>query len=410
MEDNFKIFDNYITEEDVNSLFKYEFIPKKIESHLTSFIVYELETYSTDRARPYNMTFYRLGKIAGRYQRDPTPEVLEKSKKDTIAFMGDDCINNAFDYLLKLKGEERKVKNKIVEYNLQMHAHKGSGFDTWIILNNLPCDRHIVGDIIKNGKGIIEMKVFNGLICKNNKQIPQYLHFRCGMTHLNYSLKKLGKTFELPKELLKTEMDHDGIDENNWRDKKDEWLPYVKNDVLCTAYSYARYIKDMEERTGFSMKDCLSLPGLGWKYFNSLRTEEDEPIYTYNDKYMRWFVRQSIKGGQVCAFIQYYKSKHFEAFKKIISKELAVKGNIYDIIEEYLRYKKKHYEKFEKDYENQFNVYRDENEEDKEKYINKTLGDLRLHKLLKQIRTIHLLWYYDAVFLYPSAMWDEKSI
>ena len=59
----------------------------------------------------------------------------------------------------------------------------------------------------------------------------------------------------------------------------------------------------MQEITGFSMKDCLSLPGLGWKYFNSLRTEKDEPIYTYNDKYMRWFVRQSIKGGRVCAFI-----------------------------------------------------------------------------------------------------------
>ena len=43
----------------------------------------------------------------------------------------------------------------------------------------------------------------------------------------------------------------------------------------------------MKEITGFSMKDCLSLPGLGWKYFNSLRTEEDEPIYTYNDKYLK---------------------------------------------------------------------------------------------------------------------------
>ena len=84
--------------------------------------------------------------------------------------------------------------------------------------------------------------------------------------------------------------------------KKDEWLPYVKNDVLCTAYSYARYIKAMEEITGFSMKDCLSLLGLGWKYFKSLRTEEDEPIYNYNDKYMRWFSRQSKKRGRVCAF------------------------------------------------------------------------------------------------------------
>ena len=47
----------------------------------------------------------------------------------------------------------------------------------------------------------------------------------------------------------------------------------------------------MQEITGFSMKDRLSLPGLGWKFFNSLRTDLDEPINTYNDKYMRWFIR-----------------------------------------------------------------------------------------------------------------------
>ena len=168
------------------------------------------------------------------------------------------------------------------------------------------------------------------------------------MTHLNYSLKKLGKTFKLQKELLKTEMDHNEVYGHNYEDKINEWLPYVKNDVLCTAFSYARYIKAMEEITGFSMKDCLSLPVLGWKYFNLLRTEEDEPIYTYDDKYMRWFVRQSIKGGRVCAFNQYYISPVYDDIKKVISKELCVKRNIYDIIKEYLRYKKKHYEIFEK--------------------------------------------------------------
>ena len=219
LKNNFKIVDNYSTEENLNSHFKYEFIPKKIDSHPTNFIVYDLETHNTDRARPYNMTFYRLSKIAGRYERDPTQEELKKSIDDTIAFAGDNCINNALDFCLKLKGEERKVKNKIVEYNLQMHAHNGSGFDTWINLNNLPCDKHIV-DIIKNEKGIIELKVFNGLIYKNNKQIPQYLHFRCGMTHLNYSLKKLGKTFKLPKELLITEMNHDDINGDNYKEKK----------------------------------------------------------------------------------------------------------------------------------------------------------------------------------------------
>ena len=96
----------------------------------------------------------------------------------------------------------------------------------------------------------------------------------------------------------------------------------------------------MEEFNRFSLKGCLFIPGLGWKYFNSLRTEEDEPIYTYNDKYMRWCVRQSIKGGRVCAFNQYYKSKICDDILEIISKEICVKVNVYDIIEEYLKYKK----------------------------------------------------------------------
>ena len=90
-----------------------------------------------------------------------------------------------------------KIK-KNVEYNLQLHAHNGSGFDTWIILNNLPCDTHIV-DVIKNAKSINSLKIFNIYIEKNKKQIPQYIIFRRGMTHLNYSLKKIGKTFKLPK-------------------------------------------------------------------------------------------------------------------------------------------------------------------------------------------------------------------
>ena len=56
------------------------------------------------------MTFYRLSKIAGRYEGDPTPEELQNSLNDIIAFAGHNCIGNALDFCLKLKGEERKVK------------------------------------------------------------------------------------------------------------------------------------------------------------------------------------------------------------------------------------------------------------------------------------------------------------
>ena len=304
MKDIFKIDDNFKTEENVRPHFEYKFTPEKIESLLSNFFVYDLETHNTDRAKPYCISFYRLSKIAGRYNLDLTPYELDKSKKDTVVFDGDNCVGNALDFILKFKGDERKTKNnKIVEYNLQLHAHIVSGFKNWIKLTNLPCDKHIVKKI-KNGKLIISMRIFKGSIYNGEKQILQYLILRSGMTNLKYSLKKLSKTFQLQKELLKTEMNHDEVYSDTWRDKKGEWVDYVENDALCTAFSYARYIKAMEEITGFSMKDCLSLPGLGWKIFLSLRTEEGEPIYTYNDKYLRWFVRQSIKEGRVCAFNQ----------------------------------------------------------------------------------------------------------
>ena len=158
------------------------------------------------------------------------------------------------------------------------------------------------------------------------------------------------------------------------------------------------------------MKDCLSLPGLGLKYFNNLRTEEDEPIYTYNDKYMRWFVRQAAYGGRVCAFNQYYKSKHCANILKIISKHLYVKGSVYDKIEAYMEYKNKHFKIFKKEYEHQFSDYRKENIAEKEKDINEKLSDLPIHQLIKHLKLIELLWDFDCVSLYPSAMWDENSI
>ena len=75
-----------------------------------------------------------------------------------------------------------------------------------------------------------------------------------------------------------------------------------------------------------------------------------------------------------------------------------------------MEYKNKHFKNFEKEYEDQFDDYRLENEDEKQKYINEKLSNLRLHEIIKRIELVHLLWDFDAVSLYPSAMWDEKSI
>ena len=83
---------------------------------------------------------------------------------------------------------------------------------------------------------------------------------------------------QLEKDLLKKGTDHDGVFEDTWMNKKDEWLDYLGNDVLCTPFAYSRPSKGMEKITGFGMKKILTLPSLGWINFNSLRDENDEYI------------------------------------------------------------------------------------------------------------------------------------
>ena len=125
---------------------------------------------------------------------------------------------------------------------------------------------------------------------------------------------------------------------------------------------------------------------------------------------MRCFVRQPIKGGRVCVSDEYYKSKICDQILKIMSEESNVKGKLYDIIEAYLNFENKNFKFFKKDYENQFRDYRDEDEEKKENFINEKSSQLPIHQLIKQIKSDELLWDYDANSLYPSTVWDEKSI
>ena len=111
---------------------------------------------------------------------------------------------------------------------------------------------------------------------------------------------------------------------------------------------------------------------------------------------MRRFARQSIKGGRVCVFNQYYKSEICDDILKIISEEIYVTGNIYNIIEAYLEYKDKHFKNFQKEYEIQYNEYRDEDIEEKEILFEGNLGELPIHQSNKQKKLNEFLWDYDG--------------
>ena len=330
LKDNFEVVDNVISDKLVKTFIKYDYKPKKIKSPLTIIVVYDLQAFRKIRAVPYCSCMYQLSKISGKYHRDISEQEYQKCLDDCVVFKGTDCINEMLDHDLSFKGEPKKVNNKIVEYNLYLIAHNGTGFDSYVVLKNLPQWRSVV-KLIKDGAGIISLKIFNGYV-DQNKKIPQYVHFRCGRVHINKSLKKLGESYKLHKSLLKKDLEHDEVYEDTWEARENEWLPYVKNDVGSTAFCYARYTMGMEEITGFGMKNSLTLPSLANKYFNSLRDENDEPFYTYTHPFTRNSVRQSIKGGRCNAFNQHYKSEISDEVFNIISKELNVNGNICELL------------------------------------------------------------------------------
>ena len=88
-------------------------------------IVYDIETFNTDKAVPYANCIYRLSKISGKYYRDISEKENEKCERDCSVFKGLDNFNEIFDYVLQFKGEAKRFNNKIVRYNLYLIAHKG---------------------------------------------------------------------------------------------------------------------------------------------------------------------------------------------------------------------------------------------------------------------------------------------
>ena len=59
-------------------------------------------------------------------------------------------------------------------------------------------------------------------------------------------------------------MDDDEVYDDTW-EKENELLLYLKNDVLSTAFFYARYSRGMEESSGVHLKNCSTSPCLADK-------------------------------------------------------------------------------------------------------------------------------------------------
>ena len=112
---------------------------------------------------------------------------------------------------------------------------------------------------------------------------------------------------------------------------------------------------EMPKMSGFGINDCSSEASLGWKCFGTLN--KDRGFYTFNDKYVRIFLLEPIKGGRVAALSRYFESNQCEEILNTIKKSSKISDNeISKIIDEYLNFInnkrddfKLHFENGEKD-------------------------------------------------------------
>ena len=75
-----------------------------------------------------------------------------------------------------------------------------------------------------------------------------------------------------------------------------------------------------------------------------------------------------------------------------------------------MNYKNKHFKILEEENESECQNYREKDVKERGSYINEKLSQLPIRQILKQIKLDEILWDFDAVSLYPSAMLDEKSV
>ena len=416
IDENFKYVKNKIYENNLKQRIRYRFPKHEIIDQLENVFVFDLETHNDQEfAEAYAAGLYDVNRLHDKWDRDLTPDELVMERKNVLIFDASNgsCVMNMLKYISEnYDGDKRTYIDKdgdeiISSYRLLLVAHNSSGFDSWVVLNSLLKDITEL-KIIKTARGLISLSFRCGFKIVNTVEVSQYVKFTCSKSHIKGSLEKIGREYNLQPELLKGEIEHSVINKNTFVKLRHIWEPYLISDVLCLAFIYARHSMEMQKMSGFGIKDCLTEASLGWKCFGAYN--KDREFYTFNDKYVRNFIRKSIKGGRVGAFNRYFESNQCDNILNTIKKHLKINDNeISNIIDKYLNYINTKRDKLKLEFENGEKDYRKINKKELDKFLEKKLGELEVSKDLQKINKDDLLVSYDFNTLYPSSQIDKNS-
>ena len=342
---NFKYGKNIINEDNLKQRIRYRFPKHETIDQLENVFVFDLETHNDQEfAEAYGAGLYDVNRLKDKWDRDLTSDELVVERENVTVFdaSNGNCVMDMLRYISEnYEGDERTYIDKdgdeiVSSYRLLLVANNSNGFDNWVVLNSLVKEITEL-KIIKTARGLISLSFRCGVKIVNTVEVPQCVKFTCSKSHIKGSLEKIGREYGLQPELLKGEIEHSLNKKNNFAELGHIWEPNLISDVLCLAFIYARHSMEMQKMSGFGIKDCLTEASLGWKCFGTY--DKDREFYTFNDKYVRNFIRKSIKGGRVAALNRYFESNQCEEILNIIKKHLKLNNNeISNIVDEYLKY------------------------------------------------------------------------
>ena len=413
---NCKYVKNKLNENKFAQRIRFRFSKHETVNQLENVLVFDLETHNDQEfAEAHAAGLYDVIRLHDKWDRDLTNDELATEKQNVTVFdaYNGNCVMDMLKYISEnYEGDERTYIDKhgdevASSYRLLLVAHNTIAFDSWVVLNSL-IKEITEFKFIKNARGLISLSFRCGFKIVITVKVPQYVKFTCSKSHIKSSLEKLGREYGLQPEILKGEIEHSVINKNSFADLRHIWEPYLKLDLLCLAFIYARQSMEMQKMSGFGIKGCLTEASLGWKCFGTYN--QDREFFTFNEKYVRDFLRKSIKGGRAGAFNRYFESSHCEEILNITKKHLKIKDNeVSKIVVEYLKYINTKRDEFRLEFENGEKDYRKINNKELDKFLDTKLGELEISTELQKINKDDLLVSYDFNSLYPTAQIDKNS-
>ncbi|ESO93412.1 hypothetical protein LOTGIDRAFT_161983 [Lottia gigantea] len=158
-----------------------------------------------------------------------------------------------------------------------------------------------------------------------NSNYLQNISFTCSFKHHSTSLATWGNSSNLPMNLRKiADINIAKFTKETWESLRPEWETYAKRDTLCLGACLIKYNQAMKKTVFQNVSHNLTSPSLslkGWYYlyhYNKEIVEEEwyettrmvpkhtqkenvQKVYSHTHPFIRYFIRQSIKGGRVSA-------------------------------------------------------------------------------------------------------------